>query len=83
MVIQHKSETELEKFIDALELALPPVFARHRLTELSGGLINSRTITNRMSLGDGPPGIRVGQIVGFSRDSFIAWLKDSKLQGIE
>ena len=71
------NKTESQKFIEALEQSLPAVFARSQLTELSGGLVNSRTIANRMSRGDGPPGIRIGRIVGFSRGSFIAWLRDN------
>lgn len=74
-MVKHKSKDELEKFVEALEQVLPPVFPRHRLTELSGGLINARTITNRMSLGSGPPGVRVGKTVGFSRESFMKWLR--------
>lgn len=71
------NKTEIQKFIEALEQSLPAVFARYQLTELTGGLINSRTIANRMSRGDGPPGIRIGKNVGFSRGSFIAWLRDN------
>lgn len=71
------NNNEIQKFIEALEQSLPAIFARYQLTELSGGLINSRTIANRMSRGDGPPGIRIGRNVGFSRGSFIAWLRDN------
>jgi hypothetical protein len=68
-------ENDFEKFIRSLEDALPPVFARQMLTELTGNLFNSRTITNRMSRGDGPPGIKIGRKIGFSRNSFINWLR--------
>jgi len=71
------NKTETQMFIEALEQALPVVFARCQLTDLSGGLINSRTIANRMSRGDGPPGIRMGRNVGFSRGSFIAWVREN------
>lgn len=70
-----KSMSNFENLIKSLEEALPPVFARCKLTELTGHLINTRTITNRMSRGDGPPGIKIGKKVGFSRDEFINWLR--------
>ncbi|SHO50422.1 hypothetical protein [Desulfopila aestuarii] len=78
-MVEKRAETDFEKFLEDLERALPPIFARHRLTELSGGLINSRTIANRMSLGNGPPGIMVGRKIGLSRESFINWLRDNSL----
>jgi len=82
-MFQINSEIETEKFIDAIEQALPPIFARHSLTKLSGGLINSATIANRMSRGDGPPGIRFGRNVGLVRKSFVEWLRNGNLQNIK
>jgi len=82
-MIRLKTQIETDSFIDALEQALPPVFARHRLTKLSGGLINSRTIANKMSQGIGPKGIKIGRNVGFSRDGFISWLKSGHLKTLE
>ena len=79
-----KSTIDTENFINAMEQALPPIFARHSLTKLSGGLINSRTICNKMSRGEGPPGIRIGRKVGFTRNSFISWLReDNNLKNIK
>jgi hypothetical protein len=77
------NQAEVEKFIDQIEQTFPPIFARHSLTKLSGGLINSATLANKMSRGDGPPGIRFGRNVGFTRESFIAWLKEGHLQKIK
>jgi predicted DNA-binding transcriptional regulator AlpA len=81
---QTNPDSEVEKFIKEIEQALPLVFPRHALTKLTSGLINSRTIANRMSSkNDGPPGVRIGRSVGFSRKSFIAWLRKDYLKNIK
>lgn len=67
---------ETETFLNAMEKSLPEVFARHSLTNLSGGLINSRTIANRNSRGDGPPFVRYGKAIALEKVSFLQWLKD-------
>lgn len=63
-----------EMIKEALKKAFPPVFGKCQVTELSGGLINSRTVTNRMSIGTGPPSFKYGNKVGFTRDIFIEWV---------
>lgn len=74
-----KSETE--KFIEHIEKYFPAVFARSEIGRLSGGLINSRTLSNRISRGDGPPIVRLGKKVGICRSSFIEWLlKDGNIE---
>jgi len=73
-------KSEIERFLSAMENILPDVFARHALTNLSGGLINSRTIANKNSLGHGPPFIRSSKVIGFEKSSFLKWLKDDLLK---
>jgi len=66
--------TAKDSFIEAIREMLPPIFARHSLTEITGGLINSRTIANAQSRRQGPPSVLVNGKVGFERETFIAWL---------
>ena len=73
-------KSEIERFLSAMEKILPDVFARHALTNLSGGLINSRTIANKASRGDGPPFIRSSKVIGLEKSSFLQWLKGDLLK---
>lgn len=61
-------------FISAVAKMLPPVFARHKLTELTGGLVNSRTISNLQSKKEGPPAVKYKGRIGLEKETFIAWL---------
>ena len=70
------NEAALYLILDAIDRTWPAIFARHNLTRLSGGLINSRTIANRCSRGDGPPFVRCGKVIGLEKSSFLQWLKD-------
>lgn len=67
--------TAKENFIGAIREILPPIFARHSLTEITGGLINSRTIANMQAKRQGPPAVSFKGRVGFERGTFIAWLE--------
>jgi hypothetical protein len=67
--------TAKENFIDVLRDLLPPIFPRHALTKLTGGLINSRTIANVQSKRQGPPAVNFKGRVGFERNQFISWLE--------
>lgn len=62
-------------FISAVAKMLPPVFARHKLTELTGGLVNSRTISNLQSKNEGPPAVKFKGRVGLEKESFLIWLE--------
>ncbi|GFM36249.1 hypothetical protein [Desulfovibrio psychrotolerans] len=66
--------TAKDNFIGAIRELLPPIFARHSLTEITGGLINSRTIANLQAKRQGPPSILFKGRVGFERGSFLSWL---------
>jgi hypothetical protein len=64
-----------EKILNQLEKDIPPVVERCKLTKITGGAINSRTIANLMSRSDGPVGTRVGKKVLILRADLIEWLK--------
>jgi len=71
-----KSQVETDKIYEAVKKALPPIFARHSLSDLTGGLIHSRTLANKMAKGEGPPAIRYGRKIGFIREAFMDWLRE-------
>ena len=64
--------------IEKLRAELPPMWDRKNTTELTGGLVNHRTLANLMSLGKGPKGtIRMGhKKVGIIRDPFLDWFDE-------
>jgi hypothetical protein len=68
-------KTDVYLILEAIDRTWPDIFARHNLTNLSGGLINSRTVANRHSRGDGPPFVRIGKTIGLEKSSFLQWLK--------
>ncbi len=63
--------------IEQLRKTLPVVWDRKNTTELTGGLVNHRTLANQMSLGKGPKGtFRMGhKKVGITKDAFLDWLE--------
>ena len=66
-----------EAFFKAIEQALPPVFSREYAARAIGGLVSAKTMSNADSLGQGPAvKVRVGQKVGYTREAFIAWLRN-------
>ena len=63
------------QFIEQLRKELPPVFARHEVGRLTGGIISPGTLGNLDSLGKGPAGrLRIGHKVAYSRDLFVDWI---------
>ncbi len=69
-----------EDFFKALERELPPMVSRAEASRATGGLISVKTLSNNDALHTGPCGkIRVGSKVGYTRESFIAYLRN-KLQ---
>ena len=61
----------------ALDKSLPPVFTRKTASEAIGGLISPKTMSNDDALGRGPTErVRVGNKVGYEKDSFLLWLKN-------
>lgn len=65
-----------EKFFNAIEKELPPVFSRETASKVIGGLISAKTMANEDCLGTGPSEkVRLGTKVGYTRESFMHWLK--------
>ncbi|MEC4590551.1 hypothetical protein VPG91_06100 [Nitrospirillum amazonense] len=67
------STTDL--IIEEMRLALPPVFAADRLTDLTGGAINWRTLQNLRSRREVPDDIfaYTGRRVLVRRDALLNW----------
>lgn len=54
---------------------MPPVFVRQQVRDLTGGMIDGRTLANLDSKKEGPAGkVSMGKIkVGYLREPFIDW----------
>ena len=69
-----------EDISKALERELLPIASWAEASRATGGLISAKTLSNNDALHIGPCGkIRVGSKVGYTRESFIAYLRN-KLQ---
>jgi len=64
------SGKELKSF---LESSLPMLFPRSRISELTNGIISYRTMVNLDYKRLGPPIVRVGRKICYSKKDFIAW----------
>jgi len=63
-----------DQLIDELREELPPIWERPRTTQLTGGVVNSRTLANRMSQSEGPSGtFKMGRKVIIAREPFLEW----------
>lgn len=69
------SEQRKEELRTQLLLILPAVFVRQQVKELTGGMVDGRTLANLDSKGDGPAGkVCMGRVkVGYIREPFIDW----------
>lgn len=75
--MQQKSEKQLvDELIEQLRQELPLMWVRPRTTELTGGVVNHRTLANAMSRGEGPEGtfMRKKQRI-IVREPFLSWLR--------
>lgn len=64
----------------ALERELLSIVSRTEASRATGGLISAKTLSNNDALHIGPCGkMRIGSKVGYTRESFIAYLR-SKLK---
>jgi len=65
----------LEELREQLLKALPLVFVRQQVKELTGGMIDGRTMANLDSKGEGPGGkVSMGKTkVGYIREPFVDW----------
>lgn len=54
---------------------MPPVFVRQQVKELTGGMIDGRTLANLDSLDLGPEGrVKMGKTkAGYLREPFVDW----------
>ncbi|HAO92753.1 MAG: hypothetical protein A2X93_04935 [Deltaproteobacteria bacterium GWC2_56_8] len=52
------------------------IVARSQVNKFSGGLLNSRTLANLDSLGQGPPRGRMGRKVFYPVDGLITWMNE-------
>lgn len=69
-----------EDFFKALERNLPLIVSRAEASRATGGLVSAKTLSNNDALHTGPSEkIRIGSRVGYTRESFIAYLR-SKLK---
>lgn len=63
---------------------LPAVFVRQQVKELTGGMIDGRTLANLDSRQEGPEGrVKMGKIkAGYLREPFVDWfLNRLEIQG--
>lgn len=65
-----------DRFFDALEKELPPVFTRDVASKCMGGLLAPKTMSNADAMGTGPSvRVRIGKKVAYERTSFMTWLR--------
>ena len=65
-----------DRFFDALEKELPPVFTRNVASKCMGGLLSAKTMSNADAMGVGPSvRVRVGKKIAYERTSFMTWLR--------
>ncbi|NLV98137.1 MAG: hypothetical protein GX043_12540 [Desulfovibrionales bacterium] len=56
---------------------MPPIFSRQQVKDLTGGMIDGRTVANMDSQGRGPGKVALGPVkVGYVREAFIDWFLD-------
>lgn len=73
---QKPKEQLVDDLIEQLREELPLMWVRPRTTELTGGVVNHRTLANAMSRGEGPEGTfmrRKQRII--VREPFLSWLR--------
>lgn len=69
------TQNQTEDLREKLVKTLPEFWERSRTTRLTEGIVNARTLANRMANGTGPSGAyRAGRKVIMTRDAFIDWL---------
>jgi len=59
-----------------LRATLPLVFKRSQVGELTGGMVNTKTLANLDSQGKGPARFRLGKLVAYEREAFLTWLEN-------
>ncbi len=65
-----------QHIVDLLETTLPPCFPRKKVSELTFGMINARTLANKDSEKNGPKGAyRIKREVWYLKEGFIEYVK--------
>lgn len=64
-----------EAFFTALKKALPPTFSRKEAAAALKGVYTACALSNLDCKGKGPLKLRIGRVVVYERDSFVAWLR--------
>lgn len=62
--------------ITGLRATMPPIFKRSQVGTLTGGMVNTKTLANLDSQGKGPERFRLGKLVAYEREAFLAWLEN-------
>ena len=81
MMKRHKSDpSETEKLLSIILRTWPQFIPRCRISELSSGALNSRSLANKCSSGAGPLFTHIGKRVFFVRESFVKWLRETQMK---
>lgn len=73
--MERELNTIEQDFSRALLDSLPPLVARERVEELTGGLVSSKTLSNMDGRGLGPEeAYRVGRKIAYKRESLVEWM---------
>lgn len=65
-----------KKILKELAREMPPLIARRKVSEFTGGSVAPHTLANADAMGTGPTGkIQVGRNVAYTRESLLAWLE--------
>lgn len=62
-------------FLEALRTSLPATFSRQEAARHLKGIYSAGGLANLDSEGRGPGGVRLGRIVAYEKESFLAWLE--------
>lgn len=62
-------------FVEALRQTLPPTFSRAVAADALKGVFSVGRLATLDSMGKGPGGVRIGRVVAYERETFLAWLE--------
>ena len=61
--------------LEQLGRELPVLVSRKDVPKFLGGMISSCYLANLDCVGEGPPRVRLGRRVGYTREGLLAWLE--------
>ena len=71
------SQGKIARLLRTIEKELPPMVTREKLTEVLGGMISPKTLSNQDSMNDGPAErLRIGQKVAYTKRSVMKYLRE-------